>query len=164
MLKIVQLEPSHLPQVVEVFNHYILHSTATFHTTPFDLEKMAIKVGLDNEQYASFAIFKNGAFVGYSTLMPWKAQEAYRYTGEVTLYLHPDRLGQGVGKHALVHLESVALGRSITTLIAGVCAENERSVALFASSGYKKVAHFLRTGKKFDRELDVVYLQKRIGG
>ena len=160
MLTFVPLERDHLPQVVDLFNHYILHSTCTFHIASIDLEQMASKAGLGDAKFASFALYDADRFIGYSTLRPWKAQEAYNCTGEVALYLHPESVGRGVGKQALQHLESIAIERGLLSLIAGVCAENDRSLSLFTKSGYNEVGRFPRVGNKFGRELDILYLQK----
>ena len=70
--------------------------------------------------------------------------------------------GLGIGKQALAHLEIVAANRGLKNLVAGICSENTESIKLFERNGYLPVAHFKGIGYKFGRELDVVYLQKKL--
>ena len=74
-----------LPAVTEIFNHYIVHSTASFHVKPLTVLEMAAKRSLGNPRYNSFAIFCDGELAGYSAVFPWKGPEAYDATAEVSV-------------------------------------------------------------------------------
>jgi len=45
-------------------------------------------------------------------------------------------------------------------LIGGCCSESTAILALLEAEGYSRVAHFPEVGRKFDRWLDVVFMQK----
>ena len=47
-------------------------------------------------------------------------------------------------------------------IIAAIDAQNEASIRLHAGFGFEKVGHFKQTGFKFDRWLDVVYMERLI--
>jgi phosphinothricin acetyltransferase len=46
------------------------------------------------------------------------------------------------------------------TIIGGIALPNEASVRLHEKCGFKKVAHFLEVGRKFDRWIDVGFWQR----
>jgi phosphinothricin acetyltransferase len=154
------IEEKHLPQIAEIFNHYVVNTTFSFHVAPVDLATMRVKAGLDRQPISSFGLFDGEGVLGYSLLNPWKAPEAYRRSAEISVYLHPDRIAQGHGLTLLEHTEMQARERGLRMLIAGICTENERSTKFFERSGYTQCAHFRSIGEKFGRELDVIYLQK----
>jgi len=52
----------------------------------------------------------------------------------------------------------VDLGKHV--LIAGIDADNARSLKLHQRMGFDQIAHFLEVGRKFDRWLDLVFMQR----
>lgn len=161
-LTIRPLDRDDLAVVSKIFTHYVLNTTYSFHISEVGPEVMASKLGFDREVQTSFGLFDSGELLGYSLLNPWKAPEAYKATAEISIYLHPDRTASGHGLRLLEYTEREASARGISMLIAGICTENERSTRFFERAGYEKCAHFRSIGRKFGRELDVIYLQKRI--
>ena len=51
-----------------------------------------------------------------------------------------------------------ALGKHV--LVAGIDADNAVSLKLHQSMGFERVAHFRQVGRKFDRWLDLVFMQR----
>lgn len=159
-LKFIEMNEDYLPRVLEIYNHYVQTSTATFHTQPLTLEEMRPIVFYEDPRFKAFVIFAAEQLCGYCILARFKAREAYRITAEATLYLHPDFTGKGIGSQVLTFLEDLARQNGFHSLIASICGENTPSIKLFEKNGYTKCAHFKEIGKKFGRLLDVVDYQK----
>jgi phosphinothricin acetyltransferase len=51
-----------------------------------------------------------------------------------------------------------ALGKHV--MIGGIDAVNSASIRLHESLGFQQVAHFREVGRKFDRWLDLVFMQR----
>ena len=160
MYSFEEVTHEHLPRLAEILNHYILHSTVTFHTQPLTVAEMAEKVFFSQPYYRAFTIMYAKDVIGYCAVSQWKKQEAYRHTAEINVYLHHRCIGQGIGTMAIQHLEAFASDNDIHNLIAGLCSENTPSRRLFEKNGYAHCAHFQKIGQKFGRQLDVVYMQK----
>jgi phosphinothricin acetyltransferase len=152
----------HLPKLLEIYNYYILNSTATFHINPISMEEMREIIFFDNPKYKAFVIKEKEDICGYCILTQFKKREAYDISAEVTVYLKPDYVGKGIGSLAIKHIETLARKNDIHALIAIICGENEKSIKLFEKNGYIKCAHYKEVGKKFGRLLDVVCYQKII--
>lgn len=159
-LKFIEMNENYLPQVLEIYNHYIQTSTATFHTQPLTLEEMRPIVFFEDPRFKAFVIFAAEQLCGYCILARFKTREAYQITAEATLYLKPEFTGKGIGSHALQFLEKLARQKGFHSLIGGICGENTASIKLFEKNGYHKCAHYREIGIKFGRFLDIVHYQK----
>jgi phosphinothricin acetyltransferase len=157
-----EMSEVYLSGVLEIYNHYVLHSTATFHMHLLAVDEMREIVFFHNPKYQTFVILKNNDLQGYVLLTQYKKREAFDGTAEVTIYLKPDCTEKGIGSLALKYIEAVAKRVGIHTLIAIICGENSQSIRLFEKNGYFKCAHYKEVGRKFDRLLDIVDYQKII--
>jgi len=154
------IKDEHMPIVMEIYNYYILNSTATFHAHVFDISEMKELLFFDTPKYKTFVIFADDEICGYVYLAQYRKREAYDRTAEVTVYLNPNYLGKGIGVLAVKHIEDFAKQKDIHVLIATICGENIKSICLFERSGYVKCAHYKEVGIKFGRLLDIVAYQK----
>lgn len=155
---------AYLPQVLEIYNYYILNSTATFHSHPLTLAEMRDILFFEDPKYTSYAILDDDELCGYCILCPFKKREAYTISAEITVYLQPDATGKGFGSQAVQYIEAVAKTKAIHSLIAVICSENTPSIRLFERNGYRQCAHYLEIGQKFGRLLGVVSYQKLLSG
>lgn len=151
-----------LPVIREIYNWYVVHSTATFHLEPVETDEMKAFLYLGHPLYRSYLIRLASDTAGYCLLTHFRKREAYNRTAEVTLYLKPEFCHKGIGKIVLARLEQDARSGGIKNLIGVITAENEDSVNLFTRAGYTKCAHYKNVGEKFGRVLDVVALQKEL--
>jgi L-amino acid N-acyltransferase YncA len=155
-----ELREEHLQAVLDIYNYYVQNTTVTFHNRILSPEEMRQIVFFDTDQYKSFIIQENGGICGYVILTQYKKREAYDGTAEVTVYLKHDCTGKGIGSVAVQFIEKLAKEKGYHALLAGICAENDRSIRLFERNGYVKCAHFKEVGMKFGRQLDVVWYEK----
>ncbi len=152
----------HIPILRDIYNGYVLSSTATFHYEPrTDAEMTEMLMGHDPEYLSeSWVILQDHAIAGYIYFAPYKKREAYKCSSEVTLYLKAEYTGKGIGTMALKMMEKRAGKAGVHTLLSVICGENASSIRLFEKCGYEKCAHLRDVGQKFGRLLDVVMYQK----
>lgn len=158
------VQASEIPAHLDIYNYYVKTSTATFHLEPrveSDIREMLMD---KDSEYLTEArtIFFDGTLCGYVYFAPYKKREAYKASSEITLYLHPDFTGKGIGSVAVAYMETLARSAGVHTLLSVICGENEGSIRLFSKCGYDKVAHMKELGRKFGRLLDVVVYQKML--
>lgn len=157
-----ELEEKDLLDVKKIYDWYIAHSTATFHTEPIGLDQLKEFIFIAHPYYKSYLILADGETAGYCFLTYYKKRQAYDRTAEVTIYLRNDLRHKGIGQLALAYLEQRAVECGLKNLLGIITGENDKSIALFEKSGYTKCAHFRNVGEKFNRILDVVAYQKEI--
>lgn len=161
-LNFQKLTEKDLPIVKEIYDWYILQSTATFHTEPIQLSELKEFIHLDHPRYPAYLILADQQVAGYCYLTYYKKRQAYDRTAEVTLYLKPELHHQGIGKATLEYLETKGREIGLKNLLGIITGENVGSIALFKKCGYTQCAHFRNVGEKFGRVLDVMGYQKEI--
>ena len=151
-----------LPAVLEIYNHAVLHTTASYDYEPRTLEHRT--AWFDDHQRTGHPVFvavdAAGTVVGWSALNRYHDRMGYRFTTENSVYIAEAARGQGVGGLLLAPLISSAKELGLHAIIAAIDAQNEASVRLHAKFGFEKVGLFRQVGYKFDRWLDVVYMER----
>ncbi|MBP2649435.1 MAG: hypothetical protein H6Q74_260 [Firmicutes bacterium] len=157
-----EMEEKYLDEVLQIYMHYVLNTTATFHSRQLTKAEMRKIVFFSNKKYRTFVICEKNKVCGYVLLTQHKKREAYDATAEVTIYLKHDFIGKGIGSMAIQHIEDYAKKDNFHVLVATICGQNENSIRLFEKNGYVKCAHYKEVGQKFGQMLDVVAYQKVI--
>lgn len=160
MYQFHEMTERYLDEVLRIYSHYVLNTTATFHSSQPTREDMKKLVFYERECYRAFVISAGEEICGYVFITQHKAREAYDGTAEVSVYLKPAYIGQGLGSLAVKHIEDFAKNQGLHVLVATITGENDKSISLFARNGYEKCAHYKEVGQKFGRRLDVVAYQK----
>lgn len=97
--------------------------------------------------------------LGFATYGIFRPKIAYRFSVEHSIYLTPDARGKGVGTRLLQELIQIAKTGGYHTMIAGVDTSNAVSYAFHKNLGFVEVARFKEVGFKFDKWLDLVFMQ-----
>lgn len=161
-LSFKKLTEQDLFTVKEIYDYYIAHSTATFHTEPISLHELEEFIFINHHLYPSYLIFCDNVVAGYCYFTYFKKRQAYNRTAEITVYLKPEFTSKGIGKKVLVFLDEAAKERNIKNLIAVITGNNTNSISLFEKAGYSKCAHFKNVGEKLGQVLDIVCYQKEL--
>ena len=156
------MQEADLPGVLELYNHYTVTTTATFHPAPISMETLRELICLDHPWYKAFVICHDGEMAGFCFLTAFKKIEPYNRTVELGVYLKPEFTRRGLGSQAVRHLEKVAAETGRKVVIASISGENSASLELFRSLQYDECAHFNRVGEKWGRAIDVVFFQRSL--
>jgi phosphinothricin acetyltransferase len=101
----------------------------------------------------------NGQAVAYVSYGIFRAWDAYKFSVEHSIYVHKNFQGQGIGKQLLIALIDKAKQNGYHTMIAGIDADNQKSCEFHKKLGFFEVGRFKEVGYKFDRWLDLVFMQ-----
>jgi phosphinothricin acetyltransferase len=155
-----KIKEEHLADVLLIYNHYVLNSTATFHAEALTTAEMCELVFFAYPRYQAYVILAGSECCGYAYIGPHKSRAAYNATGEVSVYLKPGYEGKGLGRLALRQIEQHAREHGFHVLVATICSQNVTSLRLFLQLGFEQCAHYKEVGRKFDQWLDVTACQK----
>lgn len=146
----------------EIYNYEVLHTTATFDLVPRSLADQEAWLAARTGAFSALVADRAGEVVGYASLSPYKERAAYRTTVEDSVYVRRDRLGGGIGSLLLRGILDVAASSGFHTVIARVEAGSVASQALHASCGFTVVGVEREVGRKFNRWLDIVLMQRML--
>jgi phosphinothricin acetyltransferase len=154
-----------IPDMLEIYNHYVANSTVTFDEDPLTLKEMRKKFAHVEELGFPWlvAVSPRGVLLGYAYVTPWKVKAAYRYTVENSIYLGPASTGKGIGKALMAELLPRAKAAGIKEVIAVIADKGaDASVAMHRNFGFKEIGHMGKVGFKFGRWLGTYLLQKSL--
>lgn len=147
-------------RICEIYNDYVARSIATFEVEPVSARTMAERIAQVRERFPWIVLERDGQLAGYAYAAPWKARTAYRYTVESSVYVAEARRRSGVGDALMRRLLEQLRVRRVHAVLAGIALPNDPCVALHEKLGFRQVAHFRETGRKFGRWIDVGYWQR----
>lgn len=149
-----------LPAMLDIYNDIILNTTAVWHSEPHTLQMRREWFTAKQEQHHPvFVAVENDIVVGFSTIGPFRPWHGYRFTVENSVYVAADHRGKGISKLLLPPLIDAARNLGIHAIVAGIEATNIASIELHKKFGFGEVAHFKEVGYKFDRWLDLKFLE-----
>jgi phosphinothricin acetyltransferase len=160
---IADAEERHLPGILEIYNQVIATTTAVYSEEPATLESRLewwqIRSAL---HYPILVALDDGEVLGFSSFADFRPWPCYRYTIEHSVHVRADARNRGVGTALIKALfpRAAALGKHI--MIGGIDADNAASIHLHRKLGFEPVAHLREVGRKFDRWLDLVFLQRAL--
>lgn len=142
--------------VVELYNWYVTHSTATFQYDPSNLEEMQQNIrGVLARAPFLVAEDAQGRLCGYACAHPLHPRAAYGWCVETTIYCDPHCMGQGVGGKLYRPLLAMLKAQGYRAAAALVTHPNPESEAFHKALGFHKAGVQPRSGYKFGRWLDV---------
>lgn len=145
--------------IAAIWNREIRDGVSTFNTVEKELG--ALKAAIASEAVYVVAE-EDSAVVGFATFGPFRSGPGYVHTMEHTIYLAEAARGRGVGRELMAALETAAKERGVYVLVAGVGGENSAGIAFHKAMGFVEVGRMPEVGRKFERWMDLVLLQKRL--
>ena len=104
-----------------------------------------------------------GRVVGVATYGDFRdsvQREGYRFTVEHTVHVDEHTQGLGVGRALVEALVERARAAGLHAMIGAIDGENHDSIAFHERLGFVEVGRLPEVGRKFDRWLDLVLVQR----
>ena len=145
--------------IAGIYNHYVLHSTATFDTHAKSAEDREWWLSDRDPRHPVFVAERDGEVVGWAALGPYRERPAWALTSEVAVYVSASQRGSGIGTRLLGMLVDEAGGLGLHALVSQVVVGNDPSVRMAEGLGFERVGLLREVGRKFDTWLDVVIME-----
>ncbi|BDC50414.1 phosphinothricin N-acetyltransferase [Bryobacterales bacterium F-183] len=155
-----------VPQIQKIYGHWVTTGIGSFETDPPSEAEMLSRMQSVQSHKLPYLVAETPELqiAGYAYCTPYRPRQAYRFTVEDSVYIHPDFAGQGIGNALLQALIADCSSKGYKQMIAviGGGMENAGSVALHAKCGFEHAGNLNAVGYKFDRWLDTAFMQRSL--
>ncbi len=148
--------------ITAIYNHYVVVSTTTYDEEPVTADERRRAFAAREAVHPVTVAERDGEILGFGALSPFRARRGYRFTVENSVYVRHDCHRQGVGAAILADQIERARGLGLHAIVAVIDSEQAASIALHAGHGFTEVGRMPQIGWKFDRWLDVVFMERLV--
>ena len=159
-MEIRKAESKDITIIMEIMNEAIVNTTSNYYyevRTAEYVERWFNQKQIENLPLLVYEL--DGKTIAFGTYGPFRTKDAYKFTVEHSIYVHNNYRGKGIGKQLLIALIEKAKSGGMHTIIGGIDAANEGSYQFHKKLGFVEVGRFKEVGYKFDRWLDLVFMQ-----
>lgn len=150
--------------IAAIYAFHVLHGTATFEIDPPSVADWQIKIENILAKSWPFVVAQDdGQVVGYAYATQFRERAAYRFACENSIYVSATMRGQGVGTLLLAALVQRAEEFGFRQMVAVVGGAEPASIGVHTALGFHETGRMKAVGRKFDRWLDTVYMQRALG-
>ncbi|WP_377512426.1 GNAT family N-acetyltransferase [Octadecabacter sp. R77987] len=151
--------PDDAAAIAAIWNPVIRDTTITFNPTQKTPDDIAAMI----KARPVFVVASDGTDItGFATFDQFRSGLGYAHAVEHTVIIAPNAKGQGLAKALMEELFTLARAQGMHTMWAGVSGENLDGVAFHAALGFETIGILPEVGRKFDRWIDLVLMQKRL--
>ena len=158
-------QPSDVPALLEVYNHYVEISDATFDEEPRSLAAHEAWFGqfAPTGPHRILVAEEEGRVLGWASSMRYRAHPAFVRTVESSIYLGPDARGRGLGRGLYERLFELLAAEEVHCVVAGVALPNPASVGLHLACGFRQIGVFEEYALKRGRYVSSAWFQRLLG-
>ena len=156
-MTIRKAERNDIEALLEIYNYEVLHGVSTLDINPRTLEQWNDWYENHNIKNHPLIVAEDGGTVmGYATLSSYRQKEAYTSTVELSIYVHPEHRGKGIG--SVLMSEIIALAKAditVHTVVSVITSGNAASERLHNKFGFIFSGTIKEVGMKFGKYLDI---------
>jgi L-amino acid N-acyltransferase YncA len=150
-----------MPAVLAIYNEAVANTTASYDYEPSTLaerEALFTQRVKDGLPYL-VACDEKKEVLGFASYGLYRPRPGWRFACEHSVYVAAQARGQGVASLLMVPLMAHARAKGFHNMVGVVDAANEASLKLHAKHGFTTFGVMKEGGYKFDRWLDVAFIQ-----
>jgi L-amino acid N-acyltransferase YncA len=149
--------PADYPSVAAIYQQGIDTQNATFETAAPEWDTWNKR----HLPHGRLVAIEDGQVVGFTALMPYSSRTVYNGVGVLSVYIHVDFQGRGLGRLLLKSLIEDSEKNGMWTLQAGILPENKASIALHRKLGFRKVGYRQKIAQLDGQWRDILLLERR---
>lgn len=141
-------EKRDVPGILEIYSPFILNTSVTFEEIVPDEDSFWERIQGIMAELPYLICEIDGRIAGYAYASGYRSRASYRWSKEVSVYIHPDFQRKKVAHALYTSLNEMVRYQGIADLLAIITMPNEPSVAFHKQFGYSKCGEFKNVGYK----------------
>lgn len=154
--------PADAAALSAIYNHSVLHSTATYQEVPESVDDRRVWIEAHGPNHPVLVAEVDGMVAGWASLSPFHSRTAFRHTVESSVYIAGPHQRRGLARALMHQLIDRAGPAGHHVILAIISADQTPSILLHQSLGFRIAGHLHEVGRKFDRWLDLVTMELRV--
>lgn len=150
--------------MLAIYAPLVRDTTISFEYEPPTRVEMEQRLQAIQRDYPWLVCERDGQVAGYAYASAFRSRPAYRWTAEVTVYIHADHGRRGLAQTLYRELFARLRTQGYRTAVAVITLPNPGSVALHERLGFQPVGIFQNAGFKHGQWLDTGWWQLDLGG
>ncbi|HEX7583236.1 MAG TPA: GNAT family N-acetyltransferase [Prolixibacteraceae bacterium] len=160
MKPIIRLaEEQDVQGILEIYAPFILETAVTFEETVPEEDSFWERIQLIMTELPFLVCEIDGRIAGYAYASGYRSRASYRWTKEVSVYVHPDFQRKKVALALYTSLNELVRYQGIADLLAIITMPNKSSVAFHEYLGYRKCGEFSKVGYKLNQWQNVGWFE-----
>ena len=140
--------------MLEIYAPVVRDTVISFEDHPPSPEEFRGRIRAVLDRLPWLVCVIGGRIAGYAYATPFRTRAGYRWTVELTVYVHPAYHRQGVARSLYTALLGCLEAMGYHTAVAIVALPNEASIALHAALGFRRTGVLEHIGYKHGRWVD----------
>ena len=161
-MRIRAADESDLTGIAAIYGHEARTGISTFDTEPRSIDQWRERLESTAQGDHLMVATSDETILGYAHSSAYRPKPCYAGTRETSIYLAPEAQGQGLGRQMYDDLLGWLVADGTRTAVAAVALPNPASLALHRGCGFGEVGVMREVGRKFDRWIDVLWLQRSL--
>lgn len=153
--------PEDVPALLAIYERYI-STEITFEYVLPSQEEFVRRLSSISEIYPYLVVEEQGQLLGYAYAHRIAERAAFGWGAELSIYLHPDAAGKGLGRRLYCVLMDLLRLQGVRTVYGLVSSPNPASEGLHRSLGFRLMGIQEKAGYKNGRWVDLLWLEKPI--
>lgn len=162
--------PLDAEKILDIYKYYIENTAITFEYEIPCVEEFKGRIEGTLKKYPYLVAEEDGRIIAYVYASQFHSRRAYIYGAELSIYVDKDYRGKGIGKIMYDEIIKLLIKQNVITAYACIAmTDNEddphltnASVHFHEKEGFIISGKHLRSGRKFDKWYDVVWMEKVI--
>lgn len=156
--------------LLDIYAPYVSQTTITFEYDVPSVEEFSRRISHISQRYPYIVAEEDGRITGYAYASQFHERAAYQWSVETSIYLDMSQRHHGLGRMLYTELERLLRAQGILNMNACITTLDhpdphlpQDSVPFHEAMGFSRCAHFHKSGYKFGRWHDIVWMEKMIG-
>lgn len=157
IIRIVNLDDAE--SIRDIYAPFCEATPVSFETHAPSVDEMRRRISKLKASFPWLVCDRGGVIAGYAYASPHRERAAYRWSVDVSAYVHEGCRRAGVGRALYTRLFEILRRQGFYTALAGITLPNPGSVGLHESMGFEPVGVYRRIGYKCGQWHDVAWYQ-----
>jgi len=163
MLRVRVADAAHdAARIADIYRPYVEETDISFEEVAPTAEQMADRIRSTVAWTPWLVAEEDGRLVGYAYASRHRERAGYRWSVDISVYLHRDFVGRGIGRALYRELLEILSRQRFVNVYAGITLPNNASVGLHRSIGMEQIGVYERVGYKFGHWLPVAWFGMRL--